>query len=54
LLRKVLLEPKNYNVLAADLCETTGKGLTSIKKLLKDWINDGTIEKHNDQYRTKK
>ena len=54
LLRQVLLEPKNYNALAADLCERTGKGLTSIKKLLKDWIADGTIVKHNEQYRTKK
>jgi hypothetical protein len=54
LLRQVLLEPKNYNALASDLCERTGKGLTSIKKLLKDWIADGTIIKHNEQYRTKK
>jgi len=54
LLRQVLLEPKGYNALAADLCERTGKGLTSIKKLLKDWIADGTIVKVNDQYRAKK
>jgi hypothetical protein len=54
LLRQVLLEPKNYNALANDLCERTGKGLTSIKKLLKDWIADGTIIKVNDQYKAKK
>jgi len=54
LLHQVLLEPKGYNALANDLCERTGKGLTSIKKLLKDWIADGTIVKHNDQYKTKK
>jgi hypothetical protein len=54
LLSQVLLEPKGYNALASDLCERTGKGLTSIKKLLKDWIADGTIVKHNDQYKTKK
>jgi hypothetical protein len=54
LLRQVLLEPKGYNALASDLCERTGKGLTSIKKLLKDWIADGTIVKVNDQYKTKK
>jgi len=54
LLRQVLLEPKGYNALANDLCERTGKGLTSIKKLLKDWIADGTIIKVNDQYKAKK
>jgi len=54
LLRQVLLEPKGYNALANDICERTGKGLTSIKKLLKDWIADGTIVKHNDQYKAKK
>jgi hypothetical protein len=54
LLRQVLPEPKSYNALANDLCERTGKGLTTIKKILKDWIADGTIIKQNDQYKTKK
>jgi hypothetical protein len=54
LLTQVLLFPKGYNALASDLCERTGKGLTSIKKLLKDWIADGTIVKINDLYHKKK
>lgn len=51
LLFKILLEPKTYNNLLNDLCEAIGKGQTTGKKIIKQWIADGTIYKVDDKYK---
>lgn len=53
LLHQVLSEPKNYNQLVNDLAEITGKGISTIKKLVKQLIVDGSIVKHNELYKIK-
>jgi hypothetical protein len=54
LLNSILIEPKNYNSLLADLCESIGKGQTTGKKIIKDWINQNIIIKSGDLYKQKK
>lgn len=53
LLHQVLLEPKNYNQLVNDLAEVTGKGVSTIKKLVKQLIIEQAIVKHNELYKIK-
>jgi hypothetical protein len=54
LLNSILIEPKNYNALLNDLCESIGKGHTTGKKIIKDWINQNIIIKSGDMYKQKK
>jgi hypothetical protein len=54
LLNSILIEPKNYNSLLNDLCESIGKGHTTGKKIIKDWINQNIIIKSGDLYKQKK
>lgn len=53
LINKVLDIPKNYNQLLIDLGEVTGKGQTTIKKLLKNWILEGSVIKIDNLYKKK-
>jgi hypothetical protein len=53
LINKVLDIPKNYNQLLIDLAEVTGKGQTTIKKLLKNWILEGSVIKIDNLYKKK-
>jgi len=53
LINKVLDIPKNYNQLLIDLAEVTGKGQTTIKKLLKNWILEGIVIKIDNLYKKK-
>lgn len=54
LLRIVLLEPLKYKDLVNNLSERLGKGVTTVKKLIKDWIQDGSIIKSGEFYKQKK
>jgi hypothetical protein len=54
LLNKVLIEPCKYTTLLDSIAEITGKGKTTIKKLLKEWIATGEIIKIGDKYQQKK
>jgi GTP-binding protein EngB required for normal cell division len=53
LLHQVLLEPKSYNQLVNDLAEVTGKGVSTIKKLVKQLIIEQAIVKYNELYKIK-
>jgi hypothetical protein len=53
LLNRILPDPKKYAELLTDLIEFTGKGQTTCKKILKDWILDNTIQKVGDYYKIK-
>jgi hypothetical protein len=53
LINRVLDIPKNYAQLTTDLSELTGKGQTTIKKILKNWILEGSVIKVNDLYKKK-
>lgn len=53
LINKLLPDPKTYKDLIADFSEFTSKGQTTAKKIVKDWINEGSILKIGDQYQKK-
>jgi hypothetical protein len=53
LINRILLEPRKYSEMLSDLEEFTGKGSTTCKKLLKDWLLDGSIIKSGDTYKQK-
>lgn len=53
LINKLLYEPKAYKDLIQDFCEFTGKGQTTAKKIVKDWIAEGSILKNGDVYKKK-
>jgi hypothetical protein len=53
LINRILFENRKYSELLSDLEEFTGKGTTTCKKLLKDWILDGSIIKIGDLYKKK-
>lgn len=53
LMTKLLFEPKNYKDLITEFSEFTGKGQTTAKKIIKDWINEGSIYKSGDMYKIK-
>lgn len=53
LIRVVLLEPLLYKDLINNLSERLGKGVSTIKKLIKDWIADGSIIKSGEYYKQK-
>jgi hypothetical protein len=53
LINRILFEPRKYSDMLADLEEFTGKGSTTCKKVLKDWLLDGSIIKSGDIYKQK-
>jgi len=53
LINRLLYEPRKYKELLCDLEEMTGKGSTTCKKIVKDWILDQSIVKSGDFYKKK-
>jgi hypothetical protein len=53
LIRMALLEPLPYKQLVDTISERTGKGATTVKKIIKDWIADGSIIKSGNNYKQK-
>lgn len=53
LINRILYEPKHYKDLIQDFCEFTGKGQTTAKKIIKNWISEGSILKIGDTYKQK-
>ena len=53
LLRLLLLEPTTYKLLTESLAERLGKGISTAKKIVKEWINEGTIIKSGEFYKRK-
>jgi hypothetical protein len=53
LIRMALLEPIPYKQLVDAISERTGKGVTTVKKIIKDWIADGSIIKSGNNYKQK-
>jgi hypothetical protein len=53
LLNRILFEPRKYSELLSDLEEFTGKGATTCKKLIKDWLLDGSVIKTGELYKQK-
>jgi hypothetical protein len=53
LIRMALLEPIPYKQLVDTISERTGKGATTVKKIIKDWIADGSIIKSGNNYKQK-
>jgi predicted transcriptional regulator len=53
LLRLLFLEPVSYKQLTEALAERLGKGITTAKKIVKGWINEGTIIKSGEFYKRK-
>jgi len=54
LLNRVLEIPKTYKQLVQDFSEAIGKGHTTTKKIIRDFINEGTIVKNGEMYENKK
>jgi len=50
----LLTEPKSYTQLLDDLSEMVGKGKTTCKSILKNWINEGLIVKKGNMYEKNK
>jgi predicted transcriptional regulator len=53
LLRLLLLEPTTYKQLTESLAERLGKGISTAKKIVKQWIEEGTIYKSGEFYKRK-
>ena len=53
LINRLLYEPRSYKDLIQEFCEFTGKGQTTAKKIIKDWIGEGSILKTGDLYKQK-
>ena len=53
LINKLLDHAKNYKDLISDFAEFTGKGQTTAKKIIKDWIAEGSIVKIGELYQKK-
>ena len=53
LIRMALIEPLPYKQLVDAISERTGKGATTVKKIIKDWIADGSIIKSGNNYKQK-
>jgi hypothetical protein len=51
LLRLLFIEPIDYNTLVNTLSERLGKGSTTVKKIVKQWINDNLIYKSGNVYK---
>jgi hypothetical protein len=53
LLRILFIEPVTYKQLTEALAERLGKGITTAKKVIKEWIEEGTIHKSGEFYKRK-
>jgi len=53
LLFRILPEPRTYSEILSFLCEFSGKGLTTCKKILRQWIQQGDIYKEGEKYKRK-
>ena len=53
LISRLLQEPKNYKDLVNDLSEFIGKGQSTAKKIIKEWIVKGDILKVGELYKQK-
>lgn len=53
LLRILFLEPVTYKQLTEALAERLGKGISTAKKIVKEWIEEGTIHKSGEFYKRK-
>lgn len=53
LIRMALIEPLPYKELVDIISERTGKGITTVKKIIKDWIAEGSILKSGNNYKQK-
>lgn len=54
LLSNVFKKPRTYNDMIDDISEQLGKSTTTVKKLVKQWINSNEIIKDNGLYNLKK
>jgi hypothetical protein len=53
LINRILYQPRKYSELLSELEEFTGKGSTTCKKVVKDWLLDGSIIKSGELYKQK-
>lgn len=53
LINRLLNEPKEYKTLVELLSELIGKGQTTAKRMIKNWIDDGSIYKDGNVYKQK-
>jgi hypothetical protein len=53
LLNKIFIDPIEYNDVLSQLSEITGKGQTTCKKVIRDWILKGDIIKSGKFYKRK-
>lgn len=53
LIDAILDKPKEYKEMLDDLCARIGKGSTTGKKIIKNWIETGSIVKDGKVYKTK-
>jgi len=53
LLRILFIEPVTYKQLTEALAERLGKGISTAKKIVKEWIEEGTIHKSGEFYKRK-
>ena len=53
LINRILYQPRKYSELLSELEEFTGKGSTTCKKVVKDWLLDGSIVKSGELYKQK-
>jgi hypothetical protein len=53
LLHLLFLEPTTYKQLTESLAERLGKGISTAKKIVKEWIEEGTIHKSGEFYKRK-
>jgi hypothetical protein len=53
LINKLLFENRTYKDLISDFSEFTGKGQSTAKKIVKEWIAEGSIFKVGDHYQKK-
>lgn len=53
LLSKIFIEPIEYTDALQQLCEITGKGQTTCKKIFRDWILNGDVVKLGKLYKRK-
>lgn len=53
LINRLLNEPKGYKQLVDQLSTLIGKGSTTAKRMIKNWVDDGSIVKDGDIYKQK-
>lgn len=53
LIDSLLKEPKEYRILLAELTKITGKSATTAKKLIRTWLEEGSVINEDGLYKTK-